>query len=118
MLDIYGNYCLGEKTDCKFTRDESFKIAAYITYYLKLIDLENDKRSGSDEYLIINDMLFRIIGALEDKEGNQRDDEGEDSKFLKEIIKNDYYNLPNFKEMVYGLVNDYRNISYSSEAVD
>ena len=118
MLDIYGNYCLGEKTDCKFTRDESFKIAAYITYYLKLIDLENDKRSGSDEYLIINDMLFRIIGALEDKEGNQRDDEGEDSKFLKEIIKNDYYNLPNFKEMVYGLVNDYRNIGYSSEAVD
>ena len=87
-------------------------------YYLKLIDLENDKRSGSDEYLIINDMLFRIIGALEDKEGNQRDDEGEDSKFLKEIIKNDYYNLPNFKEMVYGLVNDYRNIGYSSEAVD
>ena len=72
MLDIYGNYCLGEKTDCKFTRDESFKIAAYITYYLKLIDLENDKRSGSDEYLIINDMLFRIIGALEDKEGSQR----------------------------------------------
>ena len=70
------------------------------------------------EYLIINDMLFRIIGALEDKEGNQRDDEGEDSKFLKEIIKNDYYNLPNFKEMVYGLVNDYRNIGYSSEAVD
>ena len=61
---------------------------------------------------------FRIIGALEDKEGNQRDDEGEDSKFLKEIIKNDYYNLPNFKEMVYGLVNDYRNIGYSSEAVD
>ena len=45
------------------------------------------------------------------------------STFIKaskqlEIIKNDYYNLPNFKEMVYGLVNDYRNIGYSSEAVD
>lgn len=26
MLDIYGNYCLGERTDRKFTRDESFKI--------------------------------------------------------------------------------------------
>lgn len=118
MLDIYGNYCLGERTGRKFTRDESFKIAAYITYYLKLIDLENHKRSGSDKYLIINDMLFRTIGALEDEEGNQRDDEGGDSKFLKEIIKNDYYNLPNFKEMVHGLVNDYRNIGYSSEEAD
>ena len=31
---------------CSSDLDESFKIAAYITYYLKLIDLENDKRSG------------------------------------------------------------------------
>lgn len=106
MLFLYGDYCLGDAAEPYFTKEERFKVAAYIAYYMRLIYIENANREG-DGYIIINDALFQNIGDLVNEEGNPSD-EGEDSEFLQMIVKNDYYNLPKFKEMVDKMIDDYR----------
>lgn len=106
MLLSYGVYCLGEAAEPYFTKEERFKVAAYITNYMRLIYIENANREG-DDYIIIDDALFQSIGDMVNEEGNLGS-EGEDSEFLRMIVKNDYYNLPKFKEMVEKMVDDYR----------
>ena len=69
---IYMELLFRRKNDCKFKWDlKVLKIAAYITYYLKLIDLKTTNVQGSDElsdnqwYVVSNTW---IIGKI--KEGN------------------------------------------------
>lgn len=112
MLYTYGNQCIDMKYDFNsdFTKDERFEIAAYMAYYLRLIYIDNLERSGGDsDYIFIGDMLFRAIGDEINEDGNPSN-QGVISVFLEAIVNHNYYNLPNFKEMIDSIIEDCRDM--------